>query len=55
MRAKVHLLVRRKPACGAWPFHAASKNPAAVTCGRCQHTIAMADAEARQTMKGRRK
>lgn len=43
---KVHLLVRQgRTACGLLDASRTTKVPREVTCGGCQRTVAMADAE----------
>jgi len=43
---RVHLLVKQdRTACGLTDTTYTTKNPAQVTCGGCQRTVAMADAE----------
>lgn len=51
MAAKRHLLVRgkgRRTACGIQAPPRATTDPAEVTCGGCQRTLFMADAEIRR-------
>lgn len=49
---KRHLLVRgkgRRTACGIQSPPRVTRDPSQVTCGGCQRTIQMADAEVRRT------
>lgn len=54
-RDATHLLVKGLPACGQDVILSASREPHLVTCGNCQRTIAMADAEARIAVDPQRK
>jgi hypothetical protein len=51
----VHLSVKGRAACGVPYMGASSTIPTPVTCRRCAHTLAMADAEARLAVDPNRK
>ena len=51
----VHLSIKGRAACGVKHMTESSTLPGPVTCHRCQHTLAMADLEARLAVDPNRK